>query len=215
MPRAKPTPKTGPAWAADLTDRERRFVEHYAVSLCGADAARKAGYKERNADRVAHVIRSRPAVAVAISALIAERAGITGAHVLAKLGAIANTNIDDVATVKNGVPTVKDTADLSPDALVAVAGYDVNEKGFVTVKLHDRIRALELLAKILGMRRSPTEGPTINVGVQVNNNHHEAADRIAQRLDAVLQRQQAAALPAPTQAPMLIDIVPVKEPAHV
>src|SRR5262249_53073414 len=104
---------------------------------------------------------------------------------------IVTTNVNEVCEVRDGIVHVKDTAELSPEALVAVAGYETNEKGYVTVTLHDKIRALDLLGKVLGMKRSVNaEGP--NVAVQVNvNNAVDAGSRVMARFDAVLARQPA------------------------
>ncbi len=211
----KRNPMPGATWDAALTAKERRFVLEYAIDLNATQAAIRAGYGRGNvksARDYAHQLRRKTHIAEAISALIAERSGLTGALVIDKLAAIANATVADVATVKDGAIVVKDTADLSADTLTAIAGYDVNERGYVTVRLHDRIRALELLSKILGMKRSVNEAPQVAVQVNVSTG---AADRVMQRLDALVSRQQA--LPPPAEQPIDVEFTPIaeKEIAHV
>jgi phage terminase small subunit len=215
MARAAPTnPKDCPAWAAGLSDRERLFVEHYAACLNGAEAARKAGYSAKFAKTGACELRRRPRIAAAISAYVAENAGVTSAMVLDKLAAIATTNINDVAEVKDGQLVVKDTSELSPEALVAVSEYSLNDRGFLTVKLYDRIRALDLLSKVLGMKRSVnSEQPNVNVNVLQVNNANEAGDRVMARVNELISRQQA--LPAPTEQPIEIISATIKDIEHV
>jgi hypothetical protein len=74
------------------------------------------------ASRQAGLLLAKPHVATAVNALVTERSGATQSLVLAKCGAIATTDITDVAEVKDGKLIVKDTSELSPEALVAVAG---------------------------------------------------------------------------------------------
>jgi phage terminase small subunit len=215
MPRTKPA-KDAPEWAAGLTTRERTFVEHYIISLNATKAALAAGYGSKGAAVRGHELLGRPAVAKAVAALVAERAGVTGSHVLARLGSIVNTNVDDVMEVRDGIVVVKDTSELSPEALIAVAGYEerVNERGHRVIipKLYSKIDALSLLAKILGMRRSPTsEAPAVTVNIQ---NNVEAGDRVMARVNEIINRRQA--LPAPSQEQMpLLSPVKIEDPENV
>jgi hypothetical protein len=125
MPKTKPA-KGAPEWARRLTARERAFCERYAVTLNGTQAALAAGYGRSTntnvAGRQACLLLAKPHVAEAVSTLVQGRSGVKSL-VLQKLGAIATTNITDVAEVKDGQLIVKDTSELSPEALVAVARY--------------------------------------------------------------------------------------------
>jgi phage terminase small subunit len=214
LPKTKPA-KAAPEWATALTVRERAFVEHYVITLNGTQAALASGYgKGTNANvasRQACLLLRTPRIAEAINQLVQERSGATQSLVLQKLGAIATTDITDVAEVKDGQLIVKDTSAQSPEALVAISGYELNERGFLNVKLHDRIRALDLLSKILGMKRSVNaETPGVSVNVNVNT-VNEAGSRVMQRIDAMLQRQHQAALPAPSEQPLEIEFTPIKD----
>jgi phage terminase small subunit len=166
MPKAKPV-SDAPTWAAKLNRRERRFVEEYVIDLNASAALRRSGcYSTKNPDVDAHVILRRPKVAEAIGTLVAERSGATRSRVIEELGKIAFADVHDIPYVKDGVVQVKNTDELTPEQRAVVAGYET-ERGFVTVKLHDKIRALDLLSKILGMKRSVNaETPAVTVNIQ-------------------------------------------------
>jgi phage terminase small subunit len=207
-------------WDAELSERERRFVLEYIVDLNATQAALRAKYGKGNtksARDYATQLRRKRNVAEAISALIAERYGATQARVLEELAKLAFYDIGDAVTVAGGAVVVRDFDELDPDVRAAIVGVEerVNDKGHrtVVVKLADKNVALKTLAACLNMRRSPTDGPSVAVQVNVTN-HHEAANRIAARLDAVLQRQQAA-LPPPSQTPIDVEFAPVRVPELV
>jgi phage terminase small subunit len=174
-------------------------------------AIRRCNWPAKNADVAANQILRKPHVAEAIAALVAERSGATQSRVIEELGKIAFADVHDISFVKDGQLVVRNTDELTADQRAIVSGYETNERGYVTVKLHDKVRALDLLAKILGMRRSPTsDAPAVAVQVNVNS-VNDAGNRVMQRIDAMLQRQHQAALPAPSEQPIAIEFTPIKD----
>jgi phage terminase small subunit len=215
LPKHRPV-TDAPEWAAKLSRRERRFVEEYIIDLNGSAAIRRCGWPSDNADATAAQILRRGNVAKAVSALVAERSGATQSRVIEELGRIAFADVHDISFVKDGQVIVRDTAELTPDQRAVVAGYETNERGFVTVKLHDKIRALDSLAKCLGMKRSVNAAPGAIVNVQVNNNTaSEAGERVIARIDELVQRRQQAALPPPTEQPLEIELQPIRDIENV
>jgi hypothetical protein len=91
---AESTPST-PPWAADLTDKERRFVEAYVISLSGVQAAAAAGLGKtrKSASEMASKWRKKPAIANAISMLMTEKSGLAGVSVVNEIAAIAYSRI--------------------------------------------------------------------------------------------------------------------------
>ena len=74
--------------------------------------------------------------------------------VLRKLRAIAMTDVTDLVQVENGQLVLKDTAQLTPDGQAAIAAMEKGTGG-IKVKFYDRLKALELLGKYLGLFDSP------------------------------------------------------------
>ena len=136
---------------AKLTDKQKRFVAEYLVDLNATAAAKRAGYKDPNIGR--QLITKNN-----VSAEIAKRRDelqskleITQETVLQELAAIAFANGTDFVTVTGaGLLDVKPTSQVSKEKLPAIAGIKYSQTG-IEIKLHDKVRALELLGKHLGV----------------------------------------------------------------
>lgn len=179
--------------ANKLTPKQRRFIDEYLIDLNATQAAIRAGYSEKTA----YSIGLQNLKKLEIQAEIQKRRNrlqskleITQERVLQELAAIAFANGADYAKVVNSglLPTVEmiPTEELSPEKLPAIAGIKANQYG-VEVKLHDKVKALELLGKYLGTFDG---GPAQE---QTENNLFEAIDSIGEEgFDDLPEIQQAA-----------------------
>jgi phage terminase small subunit len=140
---------------AKLNDRQKLFCEEYLVDLNATEAARRAGYSEKTARAIGQENLTKPDIKAYIKkrqdARI-DRTQITQDFVLMELMKIASANGTDFAVVgnRNRVSLVP-TEDLPPEKRAAVAGVKKGAKGAVEVKTYDKVKALELLGKHLGM----------------------------------------------------------------
>lgn len=75
---------------------------------------------------------------------------ITGNKILQELGAIAFARATDLITVRDGCLVVADTDQLSPDLARAIASVE-KTSGALKVKFYDKLKALELLGKAVGL----------------------------------------------------------------
>jgi phage terminase small subunit len=163
-----------------LSARQRRFVEEYLIDGNARRAALRVGYKPKR-PRGGYEVLHHPAVAAAIAearASLSAIAGITPERVLAELGRLAfsdvrklvawsGRNADAQAGEAHGEGTstpagarVTLCASSELDADTAAAIREISEPGGRKVKLHDKTRPLELIARLLGMFKDPTElGP--------------------------------------------------------
>ena len=179
--------------ANKLTPKQRRFIDEYLIDLNATQAAIRAGYSEKTA----YSIGLQNLKKLEIQAEIQKRRNrlqnkleITQERVLQELAAIAFANGSDYAKVVNTglLPTVEmiPTDELPPEKLPAIAGIKANQYG-VEVKLHDKVKALELLGKYLGTFDG---GPAQE---QTENNLFEAIDSIGEEgFDDLPEIQQAA-----------------------
>ena len=179
--------------ANKLTPKQRRFIDEYLIDLNATQAAIRAGYSEKTA----YSIGLQNLKKLEIQAEIQKRRNrlqskleITQERVLQELAAIAFANGADYAKVVNTglLPTVEmiPTDELPPEKLPAIAGIKANQYG-VEVKLHDKVKALELLGKYLGTFDG---GPAQE---QTENNLFEAIDSIGEEgFDDLPEIQQAA-----------------------
>ena len=75
---------------------------------------------------------------------------ITKERILQELGHIAFASATDLITVENGQLTVADTGALTPGQAKAIASVE-KATGGLKVKFYDKLKALELLGKAVGL----------------------------------------------------------------
>lgn len=146
-----------------LTPKQQRFVEEYLVDLNATQAAIRAGYSPSTAKEIGAQNLTKLNVRTYIDAELAERSRRTGINqdrVIRELARIAFVNAPDVidpqtATVKSGA-TEDDTAAIASVKVKKVNGeqFDSTER---EIKFADKLKALELLGKHLGMFKDKVE----------------------------------------------------------
>ena len=140
-----------------LTPKQAAFVQEYLVDLNGAAAARRAGYKAKNADDLAVQLLRKTPVQGAIQAALAERTArtaVTQDRVVLELARVAFADMSRLVKFENGQMTITETGQLSEDDRRALSelSESVTENGRTRkLKVHDKLKALELLGKHLGM----------------------------------------------------------------
>lgn len=149
---------------SQLTPQQQRFVEEYLVDLNGGQAAKRAGYSDTNgshyqqAARLLRNVNISEAVDKALAAR-GERLGVKADRVVKELLRIAFADSRRTMRWDDERGLVFEPSD-SLDDDTAAAISEVSEKVTETkkgikreqrVKMHDKIRALELLGKHLGM----------------------------------------------------------------
>lgn len=179
--------------ANKLTPKQRRFIDEYLIDLNATQAAIRAGYSKKTAGYIAAENLRKPQIQAELQKRqnrLQNKLEITQEKILQELASIAFANGADFAKVVNSglLPTVEmiPTDNLPPEKLAAIAGIKANQYG-VEVKLHDKVRALELLGKYLG---------TFDGGgaqESTENNLFEALDSIGEEdLDGIPEIQQSA-----------------------
>lgn len=137
-----------------LTEKQKRFAQEYLVDLNATAAAKRAGYSEKSASRIAVELLNKTQVSAEIQKQQAKRqkrTEITQEKVLQELAAIAFANGYDFAQViKPGVVRVIPTEEIPQDKRKAVASIKETANG-TEIKTYDKVRALELLGKHLGI----------------------------------------------------------------
>lgn len=147
-----------------LTDQQILFCQQYLATRMNAkEAALRAGYSPTSAGLTAARLLINPEVKKYITVLkknLALRIGIS-AEMIAK--EIAKIAFSDIRTFYNIDNSLKDINELSDTAASTIAGIDVFEEydrqgkkrqlvGFTKrIKMYDKVRSLEILAKMLGV----------------------------------------------------------------
>ncbi len=164
-----------------LTVRQKRFIEGYLIDLNATQAAIRAGYSKRTARQQGALNMANAAIGAAIAEAMekrSERTGATADAVLARFWDIATADPNEIVSVRlgkcgscyggdsdarepdtlcevcggEGVPVViiADTKSLKGAARKLYAGAKQTKFG-IEVKLHDQMKALENVARHLGM----------------------------------------------------------------
>ncbi|MDY0258495.1 MAG: terminase small subunit [Desulfovibrio sp.] len=143
--------------AAKLTTKQAEFVRQYLVDLNATQAAIRAGYSEKTAYRIGAELLQKTSVANAVATAQAkreQRTEITQDRVVAELAKIAFGSARDVMEWGPDGVILKDSAELTDDQAAGVAEVSestTKDGGSLKLKRHDKVKALELLGRHLGM----------------------------------------------------------------
>lgn len=176
-----------------MEDKHIRFCEAFLVHLNGAKAAREAGYSEDRARVTASELLAREDIQEYIAKRqeeLQEATGITQKRVLEEYARIAFSDVRKLYTVDDALKSIRE---LDDDAAAAVASVEVYEEKTgeedveaigttKKVKMFDKVKALDALAKHLGMFKNiheitgkdgqPLAGPVVNIqlpeGLNIN-----------------------------------------------
>lgn len=159
----------------NLTPKRERFINEYLIDLNAARAVVRAGYSAKGASSQGPRLLAIPEVAAAIRAgqeRLARQAEVSREMVLRELARIAFADLRDVFSWGPDGVVLKDSAALTDDQAAAVSEISAavgKDGGSVRLKRHDKVKALELLGKHLGMfadRVSHEGGLDINISIQ-------------------------------------------------
>ncbi len=150
-----------------MNDRRRAFVDAYVLTGNAAEAARRAGYSERTARAQGHRLLTDADIRAAIDAAQddrAERLGITVDRWERELCRIAFADARKVGRWAGEVFQAIPSDELDEETAAAIQSVTQGRDG-VTVRLGDKLRALELLGKRHGWL-DPEQGREVRVIVE-------------------------------------------------
>lgn len=162
--------------AGKLNGRQQLFVLEYLIDRNATQAAIRAGYSEKTAKQIGSRLLTNVDVAEEIQRLgtkTAAKLEITRESIMQELASVGFARASDFVRVETepalklgihpitgeviNVPggycqtvRITDTDELPEDKAAALAGIKQGANG-IEVKLHDKVRALELLGKAVGM----------------------------------------------------------------
>ena len=137
-----------------MTAKQQRFCEEYLIDLNATRAAIRAGYSPKSAKTNGPRLLENAGIRARVEAMMARlsrRTGVSAERVVRELARVAFASMPDVVDMR--------TATLKPDATdddrAAIASVRVKDGGDMfterEVRMCDKVRALELLGKHLGM----------------------------------------------------------------
>lgn len=158
----------------DLTKMQRLFVAEYLKDLNATQAAIRAGYSAKTADRIGPELLGKTCVAMAIQKAMQKREKrieVSQDDVIRELSRIAFGDLRDAVKWGPGGVALKDSSGLTSDqaaAISEVAETGTKGGGSQRIKRHDKVKALELLGKHLGMWTDKVEhSGNLNAEIQI------------------------------------------------
>jgi phage terminase small subunit len=140
--------------ADKLTLKQKIFVKEYVKDFNGTRAAIAAGYSEDSAALIASENIRKPYIQTAVEAelkKIEKKIDISIDKIADELAKIAFSNIKDFVEFDSKNVNVKDSKDVD-GAVIQEISSTVGMRGRSTkLKLHDKMKALELLGRFKGM----------------------------------------------------------------
>ena len=142
--------------AAGLTEKQRRFCDEYLIDL-NATRAYMAAYPRVKSEESAHACAAKLLRNATVESYLKkrmkdrqERTQVKQDDVLRELASIALLDITDIVSVKDGKVCIANTDELPPEKRKMISGIKEGQYG-LEIKFYDRLKALEMLCKHLGM----------------------------------------------------------------
>ena len=157
----------------ELTVREKLFVQEYLIDLKQEAAAIRAGYSSKSAKDIATKLMKKARVKSAIAEAMAERSKRTGVsqdRVINELAKIAFVNPADFIDFD----TCKVKKSFSPDDTATIQSIKTGKQK--EIGLYNKLHALELLGKHLGMFDSRFVGVDNEINININGSKSDFDD---------------------------------------
>ena len=158
-----------------MTQKQKRFIEEYLIDLNATQAAIRAGYSPNSAKEIGCENLTKPNIRACIDKEMAERSKRTGVNadrVVMELAKLAFVNAADVINTEDATlredALVEDTAAIQ-SVKVKVIPTQNGEGIEREIKMADKIKALELLGKHLGIFKDKVDISGVEGVVIVND----------------------------------------------
>ena len=136
-----------------LLPKEHKAIKYYLEGLPKGQALKKAGFSFR-AQRSPSRLFERPEIKGEIQRrqkMMATKANVNAEWIIERLASIADADLTDLMTLdEEGIPRI-DFAKMNGNLRRAITGYSVKKDGKISVSQADKLKALDMLARHLGM----------------------------------------------------------------
>jgi len=155
-----------------LNPRQKTFVAEYLIDLNATQAARRAGYRPKRAQKTGSDLLRRSGIRAAIAEAQAQRLAkldMDAEAVLTELARIARASVLDYMRIGEDGEPIIDLSRLNQDNAAAIAnvtvdrfksarGADKSQIRRVKISFHNKVAALRELARHFGLAREHVGG---------------------------------------------------------
>ena len=172
-----------------LNAQESRFVEEYLVDFDAKAAALRAGYPRRAAASTGARLLGDAPIAAAIEKAVAarrEKIRVTADRVVEEYAHIAFANLHDFYDWDRGGAKLRPKGALTEADTAAIAELKTNGKGgSVSVKLYNKMAALNALARHLGLFDPKARGEKAERTID----GRDAREVLRERIEKLMQKR--------------------------
>ena len=146
-----------------LTVRQQRFIAEYLIDCNEEQAAIRAGYAKKSAQRTGARLLKHPIVRQTLQSGQRDRCArtrITQDAVVRELAAVGFASLKDVCEWDGGQLRIVDSQRLTNEQAASIAEITetvTSRGGTVRIKQHSKLKALEMLAKHVGLYEAQDE----------------------------------------------------------
>jgi phage terminase small subunit len=133
-----------------MTNKQKRFCDEYLIDLNATQAAIRAGYSVKSAADMGSENLRKPQIRARIGKAMAvqsKRTGVTTDRVVRELAKVAFANSHDVIDYDDARDDTAAVASVRVKTIPTKDGPGIERE----VKMHDKLKALELLGRRCGM----------------------------------------------------------------
>ena len=191
-------PTYTPAKPRKLTAKQRKFVSEYSKDLNASAAAAKAGYTADNPGQLGWQLLQKPSIQAAVTAKVSKALTIADCTAERTLQELARCAYGDIAELFDVTGNLKPVHEISEDARRSIQSIEVIKKNAEAgdghtdvvhkVRLADKLKALEILAKYCGLLVDKVE---VSVHVQYTDRVSEIRKVLAERRQGAIEVEAA------------------------
>lgn len=171
-----------------LTAKQNIFVAEYLVDLNATQAARRAGYSSKTADKIGPALIGKSSIQAAIQEAMKiqeKRTSITADRVLLELSKIAFGDLRGVMEWTADGVRLKDSSDLTDEQAALISEMcetTTKDGGSLKVKTNDKLKALELIGRHLAMFDDKMNlSGQLELNISIADKINDARTRLAER----------------------------------
>lgn len=161
-----------------MTPRQKRFCEEYLIDFNATQAAIRAGYSEKTANRIASENLTKPDIQENIRTemqKLSEQSEITKAEILNELALMLRAKISDYCMFDGSSIRWKSFDELTEAQIKAIESIKQTANG-IEIKLHGKSWPIDRVCKMLGF-----DEPT-DMNLRIDKMNEATADFILNKL---------------------------------